>query len=101
MNLNQPNPNPDLFTTFERLETCHRVEVTEDNLAAIAKELGWSVDYGGVNPVLRKPGGDVVEVGAWVDQRGSRRSPEPLEQGWSPAGTYTTETEETQPEEAE
>jgi hypothetical protein len=87
--MSEPNPNPDLFTTFERLEKCHRVEVTEDNMPDIAKELGWSVDYGGVKPVLRKPGGHVVEIGAWVDQKGSRWNPEPLTQGWSPAGTYT------------
>jgi hypothetical protein len=84
----EPNPNPDLFTTFERLETCHRVEVTEDNLAAIAKEFGWSVNYATEPPRLRKPDGGTVEIGSWIDYRGSRWNPEPLTQGWLPAGTY-------------
>ena len=85
---------PDLFITFERLETCHRVEVTEDNLHIIAKFFGWSVNYANGKAVLWKPGGHAVEIGAWIDHRGSRWNPEPLTQGWEPAGTFVVDTEE-------
>jgi hypothetical protein len=84
------NPAPELFQTFERLELCHRVEVTEDNLHIIAKLFGWSVNYsfeGG--PRLMKNGAsETLQPGDWIDHRGSRWNPEPLTQGWSPAGTF-------------
>lgn len=84
----EENPNPDLFTTFERLELCHRVEVTDDNLHIIAKHFGWRVAYDFDPPRLVTGGELKAEVGAWIDQRGSRWKPEPLTQGWSEAGTF-------------
>jgi hypothetical protein len=84
----QPNPDPELFTTFERLATCHRVEVTEDNIHQLARFFGCSVDYSGDVPVLREPSNHPVKVGDWLDWRGSRWNPEPLTQGWAPEGTY-------------
>lgn len=83
------NPAPELFTTFERVENCHRVEVTEDNLHLIAKHFGWRVAYDFSPPQLVTGGERKAEVGSWIDHRGSRWNPEPLSQGWSPAGTFT------------
>lgn len=83
------------FTTFERLETCHRVEVTEDNIHILAKHFGWVVDYGRDMPRLQRPAdtpGSTIEVGAWVDIRGNRWNPAPLTQGWRPEGTYVDMT---------
>lgn len=82
------NPRPDLFTTFERLETCHRVEVTEDNVHLLAQWFGCSVDYSGEVPVLRNPTNHPVQVGRWIDVNGSGWNPDPLSQDWSPEGTY-------------
>jgi hypothetical protein len=85
----QPNPAPDLFQTFERLELAHRVEVREDTLHAIAKHFGWRVAYDYDPPALIKSDGSrSVQIGAWIDHRGSRWNPEPLTQGWSVPGTY-------------
>lgn len=78
-----------LFTTFERLETCRRVEVTEENIHLLARFYECSVDYSGDVPKLRNPTNHPVEVGSWIDVKGSRWNPEPLSQGWSPAGTFT------------
>jgi hypothetical protein len=93
----------DLFTDFERLETCRRAEVTEDNLHLLARHLGGTAVYGAdpndVQHARRKPHillssrfaddeSRVIEVGSWVDERGNRWNPEPLTQGWSPAGTF-------------
>jgi hypothetical protein len=84
----------DLFTTYERLDTRRCVEVTEDNIHILAKHFGWAVDYSGDGPVMWHDGETgtrwKVEVGAWVDHRGSRWNPEPLTQGWHPEGTYRT-----------
>jgi hypothetical protein len=100
----------DPFTTYERMETCRRVEVTLDNLDALAKHFGgmavYHVTETGPWPT-RKPrlaipsdggladesGYKYAEVGSWIDDRGSRWNPEPLTQGWHPEGTYRT-TEE-------
>lgn len=82
-----------LFTTYERLNTCRRTEVTVDNLHLLAQHFGATAVYT-TNPRLIIPpvneGGAerVAEVGSWIDERGSRWSPEPLSQGWSPAGTF-------------
>lgn len=94
-----------LFTDFERLETCQRTEVTLANLHLLAQHFGATAVYApnesgphaarmGPHLVLPLRGYEgeqprVVEVGAWIDARGSRWNPEPLTQGWSPAGTYT------------
>jgi hypothetical protein len=88
------NPDPELFTTFERLEKCHRVEVTEANIHLIAKHFGWSVGYQDDEPKIWKggTGGDIIKIGAWVDHRGSRWNPEPLTQGWSSVGTFAEVT---------
>lgn len=85
-----PNPNPDLFTTFEHLETTHRVEVRADNLHLIAQHFGWRVAYDFQEPRLIKANdpGITIQVGSWIDQRGARWNPEPLTQGWHPEGTY-------------
>jgi len=93
----------DLFTEFERLETCRRAEVTLENLHLLAQHFGGTAVYAS-DPdgdwIERKPhllipglGSGRVEVGAWVDVRGSRWNPEPLSQGWSPAGTFAKEAE--------
>jgi len=82
----------DLFTTYEKLQTCRRVEVTEDNIHTLAKHFGRSVNYANNVPVMWNDSETgfrwKVEVGAWVDERGNRWNPEPLTQGWSPEGTY-------------
>lgn len=85
------NPAPHLFTTFERVENCHRVEVTEENLHVIAKHFGWRVAYDFSPAELIGPAGErKAEVGSWIDYNGSRWNPDPLSQGWSPAGTFTS-----------
>lgn len=72
-----------LFTTYERLNTCRRTEVTVDNLHLLAQHFGATAVYT-TNPRLIIPpvneGGAerVAEVGSWIDERGSRWSPEPL-----------------------
>jgi hypothetical protein len=91
----------ELFTDYERLETCHRVEVTVENLHLLAQHFGgvaiYAADEQAPHWQSKKPrlsiprarGEDsVIEVGAWVDERGIRWNPEPLTQGWHPAGTY-------------
>lgn len=85
------NPAPELFTTFERLDHCHRVEVTDENIHLLAQFFGCSVDYSPDVAVLREPSNHPVKVGDWVDVRGSRWNPEPLTQGWHPTGTYATD----------
>lgn len=88
------------FATFERLETCHRVEVTLDNLHVLAQHFGGEAIYR-TNPdgnwqtkkprlVISKGGitSSTIEVGAWVDEQGNRWNPEPLTQDWRPEGTY-------------
>lgn len=90
--MSEMNPDPDLFATFERLDTCHRAEVTEDNIHRLAKLFGCSVDYSGAGPVLRNPSNHPVCVGDWVDAKGSRWNPAPLTQGWAPAGTFRATT---------
>ncbi|MCC2033083.1 hypothetical protein [Microbacterium allomyrinae] len=84
------NSAPEIFTTYERLEVCHRVEVTDENMHVLARHFGWRVDYGfEAGPRLVKPTGhDMLRVGDWIDHRGSRWNPEPLTQGWSTSGTY-------------
>lgn len=82
------NPRPDLFTTFERLETCHRVEITEENIHLLAQFFSCTVDYSGDSPTLRNPRNHPAEIGSWLDHRGNRWNPEPLTQGWSPAGSF-------------
>jgi hypothetical protein len=96
----------DLFTAYERLETCRRVEVTVENLHVLAQHFGgtaiYAVEEGAAHWQLSKPrivipraGGSegTVEVGAWVDDRGNRWNPEPLTQGWNPEGTYKIEVD--------
>lgn len=87
MKKDRENPNPELFTTFEQLEIIHRVEVTEENIHLLARYFGCTVDYS-VKPFFMVPTNHRVEVGSWVDDRGSRWNPEPLTQGYHPAGTY-------------
>ena len=94
----------DLFTTYERLETCHRVEVTLENLHLLAQHFGGTAIYSVEDSkhwqrskprmaITSSSGSEaVIEVGAWVDKRGSRWNPEPLTQGWSPEGTYMSRT---------
>lgn len=84
------------FTTYERLETCERVEVTMENLPILAQYFGGEAIYRLVEghwqngkPRLCVPGASVIEVGAWVDPDGRRWNPEPLTQGWNFEGTYT------------
>jgi hypothetical protein len=91
------NPAPDLFQTFERVEKCFRVEVTEANLAAIARHFGWDVTYRTDPPRLLKSEGGLVgsaEVGSWIDHTGARWNPEPLTQGWHPEGTFPVPNDE-------
>ena len=97
----------ELFTEYERLETCRRTEVTVENLHLLAQHFGGTAVYTVEETkhyLLSKPrialpplreGGDerVVEVGAWIDDRGNRWNPEPLTQGWNPAGTYKIEVD--------
>lgn len=97
----------EIFMAYERLETCQRVEVTLDNLHLLAQHFGGSAVYT-ADPegdwVSKKPhliiprkasGLGRIEVGAWVDQKGSRWNPEPLTQGWEPSGTFQrTNTED-------
>lgn len=88
----------DLFTTYERLETCRRTEVTLENLHLLAQHFGGKAVYGedpsSANISKRGPHLDLpgkewgIEVGAWIDERGSRWNAEPLSQGWCPEGTY-------------
>lgn len=94
----EANPDPELFTTYERLETCHRVEVTVDNAHLLAQWFGCKVDYSGDAPVLRDPVNHPVKVGDWIDHRGSRWNAEPLTQGWSPEGTFVVATTEEHPD---
>lgn len=84
----------DLFQTFERIETCRRVEVREDNIHLLAQHFECAVDYSGAKPVMPKTDkyNHAVEIGSWVDERRSRWNPEPLTQGWHPEGTYTKES---------
>ena len=83
----------DLFTEYERLEKCRRTEVTVDNLHLLAQHFDGHAVYGD-RPRLVIPGDGegrrdrTAEIGSWIDDRGSRWNPEPLTQGWSPAGTY-------------
>lgn len=86
------NPAPDLFTTFERVELCHRVEVTLENIHLLAKHFECTVDYSYQKPRLIGASITDADVGSWIDCRGSRWNPEPLSQGWSPAGTFTDRT---------
>ena len=91
----------DLFVPFERLETCRRVEVTLDNLHILAQYFGGTAIYSttpSASWAERKPRVEGTrhngtafraEVGSWIDESGSRWNPEPLTQGWVPAGTYT------------
>lgn len=102
----------DLFTTYERLQRCRRVEVTLENLHLIAQHFGGEAIYT-VDPdgdwqtkkprvfIPERAGGTpgTVEVGSWVDESGSRWNPEPLTQGWSPAGTYHRDPMDTLPTE--
>lgn len=101
-----------LFTTYEKLNTCRRTEVTLENLHLLAQHFKGSAVYAedpDGNWQTKKPhvfiperaGGTpgIVEVGSWVDDRGSRWSPEPLTQGYSPAGTYHRDPMDTQPTE--
>jgi len=95
-----------MFTTYEKLETCQRTEVTVDNLHLLAQHFGGTAIYT-VDPagnwqerhqrlVIPRPNGkeSVIEVGAWVDEGGSRWNPEPLTQGWSQEGTYVRTDEQ-------
>jgi hypothetical protein len=96
----------DLFEHFERLDTCARVEVTIDNLDALARHFGgmaiYCVTKGGPWPTSKPrlaipskggladdAGFTYVEVGAWVSDAGQRWNPELLTQGWQVAGTWT------------
>lgn len=90
MNENTPeNPRPDLFQTFEQLEVVHRTELTPENYIALAEMFGWSVEFRpGGDPRIETGTGYHLEFGCWIDHRGSRWTPEPLTQGYEPAGTY-------------
>lgn len=91
-----------LFTSYERLQTVHRVEVTLENLHILAQHFGGEAIYT-IDPegdwqtkkprlfIPERAGGTpgTIEVGAWVDPRGQRWNPEPINQGYFPAGTYT------------
>lgn len=94
---NIENPAPEIFTTFERLEVCHRTEITEENMHILARHFGWRVDYGfedGPRLVRLSDAHDILSVGDWIDNRGSRWNPQPLTQGWSPQGTYHADRSE-------
>lgn len=93
----------DLFTTYEQLKICHRVEVTIDNLHILAQHFGGTAvytedpngDWQTKKPHLIIPGKGTIEIGAWTDKGGSRWNAEPLSQGWHPEGTYQLDSSET------
>ena len=87
------NPDPLLFDTYERLQSTHRVQVTEHNINELAKHFGWSVSYAGPSrkPRLWKPDAHTVDLGAWIDANGTSRGDEPGAAGWYPEGTFTAE----------
>lgn len=78
----------DLFTTYEKIQTCRRTEVTLENIHLLAQHFGGTVTYG-PDPYLTTPQGSTVAIGAWVDEKGSRwNAPGPLGQGWHKAGSF-------------
>ena len=78
----------DLFTTYEKLQTCRQVEVTMENIHLIAQFLEGTVTYG-PDPYITTRRGSTIELGAWADEKGNRwNAPGPLSNGWFVEGTF-------------
>lgn len=82
----------DLFANFEKLQTCRQTEVTMENLHLLAQYFGGKAVYSEGGAFLVTPRGSEVQIGDWVDDKGSRwNAPGPVGHGWHPAGTFIVE----------
>lgn len=60
-----------LFRDAERVERCLAVRVTEDNILAVAKHFGWSIEFKGDEPRLMKTHGGYVAIGKVLSDDGT------------------------------